>query len=172
MKNTIYTGVLVLAMMFSCSESESPQSEYTGRTISYELYAASDNGVPGIVEFKERIDKSVDVIITLGDLEGSAMFPSHLHLGDLSNPDAPQAVLLNDYDVEKGVSLTNISRLADETPFSFDSVENFDGSVKVHLGNYGDAYNTIVSAANIGKNESLGFNLQSVSVCSPDLNEK
>ena len=162
-------STLVIILMFGCSEKDTPESDYTGRSISYDLYSGNTAGVPGVVEFKERTDKSIDIIITLDDLDGKGMLPAHLHFGDLSEADNPQAALLNSYDVEKGSSITNIKQLADDTTFPFERVENFDGCVKVHLGHSGDDYNVIVAAGNIGTNESLGFNLSSVSVCSPDL---
>ena len=161
--------LLVVFITFSCSENDSPENDYTGRTISYELYAGNDAGIPGTVNFKERLDKSVDIIITLDELDGEGMLPAHLHFGDLSESDNPQAALLNSYDVEKGISITNFSQLADDTTFPFERIEGFNGSVKVHLGQTGDDYNVIVAAGNIGTNESLGFNLESIATCSPDL---
>jgi hypothetical protein len=165
----ILSFLLVITGLLSCSESETPENEYSGKSISYSLFSGNDQGVPGTVEFKEKVDGSLDIIITLEDLSGDAMLPVHLHFGDLSNPEAPQAALLDSYIVEKGVSKTNISFLADDSPFTFDRVAQFDGSIKVHLSHVGDDYNVIVAAGNIGSNESKGFNLETLSVCSPDL---
>ena len=169
----LFSSLIILSfILHSCGDSDTPQSDYTGRSVSYALFAGYDGGVPGTVEFKERVDKSVDIIIRLDDLEGDARLPAHLHFGDLSEADNAQAAMLNVYDVQKGESLTNLRELADDTLFPFDRVSDFDGSIKVHLGPTGDDYNIIVSAGNIGANESLGFNMQSMSICSPDLIEK
>ncbi len=161
-------SLFLLVLLAGCSDND--PSEYTGRTISYDLYAGSDSGVPGSVEFRERIDASIDVIITLDQLQGEAMLPAHLHFGDLSMENNPQAAMLNDYDVSSGKSVTNLRQLADDSEFSFEKIPEFDGCIKVHLAHSGDDYNVIVAAGNIGANESLGFNLQSIAICSPDLN--
>jgi hypothetical protein len=172
----ILTGFFILfglsAISLSCSENNTPESDYTGQSLTYDLNAGSEGGVPGTVEFRERVDKSIDIIIKLDKMSGDAMLPAHLHFGDLSIADNPQAAMLNNYDVAKGESITNIRQLADDTPFTFDRVTEFDGSIKVHLAHSGDDYNVIVAAGNIGSNESLGFNLQSIGICSPDLVNK
>jgi len=111
----------------------------------------------------------VDILVTLNTFSGSGSYPVHLHYGDLSDPDAPQATLLSNFDGDKGQSLTTISTLADESAFTFDRVSDFDGSIKIHLAATGPDYDVIISAGNIGSNEIKGFNLQSIANCSDDV---
>lgn len=172
MRNIFSVLLAFLMIAFSaCTDNDSPETPYSGRSATYDLYAGYETGVPGTVEFRERKDLTVDIIIRLDDLEGDASLPAHLHFGNLSVADSPQAALLNNYNVAEGESITNIRVLADESEFTFERVADFDGSVKIHLGHTGDDYDVIVSAGNIGNNTSLGFNLQSIGICSPDLVE-
>ncbi len=160
-------ALLTLAAFMGCSSDDASVNKYTGKEISYSLFSGSEIGTAGAVTFKERSDRTVDVIVTL-DNSYQGNYPVHLHYGDLSIPDAPQATLLADFDGEKNMSITNLSVLADETPFTFDSVDGFDGSVKIHLGRSGPDYDVLISAGNIGSNVSKGFNLEGIANCSED----
>lgn len=162
-----FIALLTFVVFIGCSSEETPVNEYTGNEISYSLFSGSEIGTAGAITFRERTDRSVDVIVTL-DNSFQGDYPVHLHYGDLSNPDAPQATLLADYNGDQNVSVTNISMLADETPFTFEKVNNFDGSVKIHLGRTGPDYDVIISAGNIGSNASKGFNLEGIANCSED----
>jgi hypothetical protein len=153
------------ALLLACSPDEET-NQYSGKIITYSLFSGSEAGSAGEVQFKERTDESIDVIVKLDQYTGNENFPVHLHFGDLSNPDAPQATLLSNFDGEKGESRTNIVRLADESLFTFDRIPGFNGSVKIHLADTGPDYDVIISAGNIGSNEIKGFNLQSIAVCS------
>jgi hypothetical protein len=155
--------------IFSCGSDSEENNIYTGETITYSLFSGSEVGSAGQVEFRERTDGAVDVIVTLDFFTGGGKYPVHLHYGDLSNPDAPQATLLSDFDGNTGKSVTTISVLADETPFTFQNVKNFDGSIKMHLANTGADYDVIISAGNIGSNESKGFNLESIANCGQEV---
>ena len=162
--------IFILPVFFlACTSSEETKDIYTGESVSYSLFSGSDVGSAGEVEFKERTDGSVDVIITLDQYNGRESFPVHLHYGDLSNPDAPQATLLSNFSGEKGQSITNVKTLADESLFTIERARNFDGSIKIHLGDTGPDYDVIISAGNIGSNESKGFNLQGIAVCGEDI---
>ncbi len=160
-----YLLILIFPAVFlACSTSEETDP-YTGNTMSYSLFSGSDVGSAGEVQFMERKDKSVDVIVKLDQYSGKENYPVHLHYGDLSDPNAPQATLLSNFDGENGQSITNIVRLADESLFTFDRVEDFNGSVKIHLADTGPDYDVIISAGNIGSNEIKGFNLQAIAIC-------
>ena len=160
-------ALFTLVAFMGCSADDTAVNEYTGNEISYSLFSGSEIGTAGEVTFKERTDRTVDIIVTL-DNRYQGNYPVHLHYCDLSIPDAPQATLLADYDGEKNISMTNLSLLADETPFTFDRVDGFNGSVKIRLGRTGPDYDVLISAGNIGSNVSKGFNLEGIANCSED----
>ena len=157
--------LIIPFLLFSCGSDSNENDLYTGESVTYSLFSGSDVGSAGEVEFRERKDGSVDIIITLDAFSGSGKYPVHLHYGDLSNPDAPQATLLDDFDGKTGKSITNIRQLADESAFDLNRAKSFDGSIKIHLDYTGPDYDVIISAGNIGSNESKGFNLQSIANC-------
>ena len=167
MKKLAY--ILLVAFIAACNSDAGEDNLYTGESVTYSLYSGSDVGTAGQVQFKERTDGAVDVIVTLDAYSGSEIYPVHLHYGDLSDPDAPQATLLDNFRGSTGKSQTTIRTLADESLFTFDRVKDFNGSVKIHLGDTGPEYDIIISAGNIGSNESKGFNLESIARCGEDI---
>ncbi len=159
--------LLLTVAVFGCSGEEPAIDEFTGNEISFSLISASEYGSAGSVSFMERTNGSVDVIVTLdNDFPGN--YPVHLHYGDLSVPDAPQATLLSDYNGDAGKSITTISTLADESPFTFDRAKSFDGSIKVHLAGSGPDYDVIISAGNVGSNSDIPVDLQGIANCGED----
>lgn len=145
----LFASLFVLA---SCTDTTSIEdnNEYTGREIQYDLVQASDYPISGSVIFKERSDKTVEIDVLLSGTEGDTYHPVHLHSDDLSKPDAEIAVLLNDLSGKSGESKTIIKSLSDETPFRFEDVADYYGSVKVHLSSYGEGANVILAGGNIG----------------------
>ncbi len=147
----IFSYLAIILIATSCNNSKTLENqEYTGREISYPLLQASEFPINGEVTFKERSDKSVEINVKLSGTEGEIYHPVHLHSADISTPDAPIAVLLNDLYGKTGTSSTIISRLADEKPFRFDDIPQYFGSVKVHLSSYGDGINVVLAGGNIG----------------------
>jgi hypothetical protein len=165
----IFSYLTALLVIASCSETNTLEDqEYTGRVISYELQQASEFPTSGDVTFKERSDKSVEIIVTLSGTEGEIHHPVHLHSDNISTPDAPIAVLLNDLYGKTGISTTIISKLADEKTFQFDDVEQYFGSVKIHLSSYGDGRDVVLAGGNIGlaigKEQSINGRIK-IAVC-------
>lgn len=127
---------------------------YTGKEVSYELVSASDFNMSGKVTLKERTDKSTDVVIELTGTTGStAQFPVHLHLGDISTPDANVAAWLNPVEDATGLSKTHVKHLADESPISFNELKNLDACIKIHLP-YPEGATVVLAAGNIGTAQS------------------
>ncbi|MBL6449248.1 hypothetical protein JMN32_23260 [Fulvivirga sp. 29W222] len=153
MKNTLYAFLLMTSVIIaSCSDDDQAENTlFTGREVTYNLLQGSDFPVYGTVTFKERKDLSLQAVVKLEGTEGDAVHPAHMHYGDISNPDAEMALPLNDLSAKTGESLTLITKLMDETPFGYDDMMTFGGSVKVHLAATGDGKSVVLAGGNIGE---------------------
>ncbi|MEO1099896.1 MAG: hypothetical protein AAFX57_19420 [Bacteroidota bacterium] len=161
----LFTFVLI-GLLEACSEnSETVIEEFTGNEFVYDLAQSSDFPTSGTVAFQERTDGDVQVVVSLEGTEGDIFHPVHLHFGDLSTPDADIAFLLNDLKGSEGESSTTVSLLSDETKFSFQTLGQFNGSVKVHLGAAGSDADVILAAGNIGANRNSIGGRQKVAIC-------
>ncbi|MEM6522271.1 MAG: hypothetical protein AAGF85_10595 [Bacteroidota bacterium] len=160
-----FFGILALVGVLSCSnDDENALDELTGSELVYNLSQSSDFPISGTVTFQERNDNAVQVKVELEGTEGDIFHPVHLHFGDLSVPDADIAFLLNDLKGNEGTSTTIVTILSDESPFTFSDVDNFNGSIKVHLGANGADRDVILAAGNIGVNTNT-TGRQKVAVC-------
>ncbi len=158
---------LLIASLLACNDgSSAADDEYTGRELVYDLFQTSEFPTSGNVTFRERTGGEIEVSVTLDGTEGDIYHPVHLHFGDLDVPDAEIAFLLNDLLGETGTSSTLVSQLSDETIFTFDMIDKFDGSVKVHLGSTGEARDVVLAGGNIGINKNISTTgRKKVSVC-------
>ena len=159
--------VLVTMLAVSCDEKSSAvDNDYTGREMVYDLFQTSDFPISGNVTFRERTSGEVEVNVSLEGTEGNIYHPVHLHFGDLDVPDAEIAFLLNDLYGEAGASSTLVSTLSDETAFTFDLIDKFDGSVKIHLGATGEARDVVLAGGNIGINKNtVSAGRKKVAIC-------
>jgi len=125
-------------------------SDFTGNETTYDLQSGSTHGVTGTIVFKERKDGQITSNIKLNGTSGTQQHPVHLHLGNLSTPDADIALLLTPVNAATGTSTTLISRLADESILTYAQLKNFEASVKIHLGDVGADRDVILAAGDIG----------------------
>lgn len=140
--------VLFLA---GCQTNDSAlESAFTGNQATYDLQSGSIHGVKGTIVFKERKDGAMTSIVQLQGTSGTGKHPVHLHVGDLSTPDADIALLLNPVEAATGRSETIITMLADETTLTYSQLAGFAASVKIHLGDVGTDRAVILAAGNIG----------------------
>ncbi|MTI28615.1 hypothetical protein [Fulvivirga kasyanovii] len=152
MKIIFYSMLILTVSLAACSDDDQGENNlFTGREVTYNLLQGSDFPVYGTVTFKERKDLSLQAEIKLEGTEGDAVHPAHLHYGDISDPDAEMALALTDLSAKTGESLTIITKLMDETPFDYNDLLEFDGSVKVHLAATGDGKNVVLAGGNVGK---------------------
>ena len=164
-------GVLVIFCslgLWSCDNKSSQDEEdlYTGREIVYDLLQTSEFPISGNVTFKERTDNAVEVDVMLNGTDGNVFHPVHLHYGDINVPDADIAFLLNDLKGSDGESVTVVKTLSDESTFTFDMLQEFDGSVKVHLGATGTDADIVIAGGNIGINQNdLSTGRKKVATC-------
>jgi hypothetical protein len=164
MKHAI--GLLMMVLVFNCQEIEQP-TDFTGYETTYELVAASAHDVKGVVTFKERLDGSTSVVIRLTGTGGEAKHPVHLHLGNLSTPQADVAALLNPVVASTGKSETILTSLADETPIAYADLAVLKACVKIHLSDTGPEREIVLAGGNIGESykESISEGKQEVAVC-------
>lgn len=159
-------GIAFGMLLLGCQENETEQSEYTGNETLYPLLQSSDYEVNGTVTFREKVDGSTEITVALSGTEGSAEHPVHLHLGNITTPDAAVAALLNPVAGKTGLSETVLSQLADETSISYKEVLALAACVKVHLAASGPDRDIILAAGNIGSaNLDVTTGRSGISVC-------
>jgi hypothetical protein len=163
-KVLMFTALLIA---ISCQENEQGISNLTGNEVTYFLQPGADYPVSGTVTFKERKDGSTLVVIALEGTEGNAAHPVHLHLGDISTPDAAIAALLNPVAGSSGRSETVLSRLADETPVNFTDLLTLYACIKIHLSDAGPERDIILAGGNIGSafNNPAGRRRAEFAIC-------
>ncbi len=162
MKHSI---LFIFILLASCQKSE-VVSEFTGSQAVYSLLAGSNYNVNGTVTFKERKDGTTTVDIQLAGTDGVSKLPVHLHMGNISTPDANIALLLSPVDSNTGKSETIISALANDSIVSYKALLALSACVKVHLAESGPGRSIILAAGNIGSNgTTLANGRTGVSIC-------
>ena len=169
MRNVIL-GLLIVLSFGSCSDND--PEVYTGQKLEYQLYKASDFDYSGTLTVRELSDGNLELIIQLiGQTSSSSTtFPTHLHYGSYTDPEAPMAYMLTPVDGLSLKSKTVLGTLMNGTKLSFEDMKTFDGHVKVHLASEGPDYKVILAAGDIGSNldEQRGFDAELMTICSPN----
>lgn len=140
--------------MLACQENESETNDLTGNEVVYALSPGSVYTTPGTVTFKERKDGTTLIVLNLQGTEGNAKHPVHLHLGNISAPDADITALLNPITGKTGKtgkSETLLTQLADETSITYEQLIKLNACIKVHLAEAGPDKDIILAGGNIGK---------------------
>jgi hypothetical protein len=165
MKRVLFFSALVI---LGCQEP-APVQLFTGNEITYELIQGSpDYAVNGTATLKERIDGFTQVQINLNGTSGEAMHPVHLHLGNISTPDAEIAAMLNHVVASSGLSVTLLRELADDTPIHYEELIQLSACIKIHLSESGPGRDVILAAGNIGAaytNAISGGRVAGIAVC-------
>jgi hypothetical protein len=148
-----YSLIAIVALVLGCSDNEPQIKEqtYTGNESTYPLESSSEFNITGVATFKERMDQTTDIFITLDKTFDAGEFPVHLHFGDVATDQADIASLLIPVDATKGSSQTTVSLLADESKITFDELKKLDACVKIHLSATGEGRDIVLVAGNIGK---------------------
>jgi hypothetical protein len=156
----------VVSILFGCQENVSV-SDFTGNESTYSLVQGSNYPVNGSVTFLEKRDGSAIVRVTLTGTESSLEHPVHLHLGDITTPDAEVAALLNPVNGSTGTSETELKILADESIITYAQLIQLNACVKIHLSASGDGKTVILAAGNIGSafSESQSNGRTGISIC-------
>lgn len=146
-RSKIFLSVLLFGLL-SCDENEEPLV-YTNNQQVFELIQSSQFPISGTATFLERRDGFVEIRIELNGTEGNIEHPAHLHYGDVSNPDAEVAAVLEPVLGSTGQSITLVNKLSNENILTYQKLTDFDGHIKVHQDS-GPNKNTILAAGNIG----------------------
>lgn len=148
-------GGLVLSLFFlGCQDNDSVTSDFTGNETVYALQAGSVYPISGTATFKEKKDGSAVILINLTGTDGNTQHPVHLHLGNVSAPDADVAALLNSVSGTTGKSETALTMLADESEVTYADLIALGACVKIHLAESGPERDIILAAGNIGSSAS------------------
>lgn len=161
-------GMLSVAMLvFACQENEPMASDFTGNETIYPLLSGSTYPINGTVAFRERKDGTALVRVELSGTEGTLQHPVHLHLGNISAPDADVAALLNPVPGKTGISETHLVMLADESEISYKQLLQMNACIKVHLAASGPEKDIVLAGGNIGAAVSDDFSSgrAKISVC-------
>ena len=139
------------AVLWSC---ETPEPQADENTKTYNLFRAGYEPVSGDVTFTRLGEHQVGIRITLQNTDARFDFPAHLHFGTITEV-GELAIRLQDVDGATGQSYTELNQieLSSGELFSFDMLETFNGSVKVHLAE-GVLGQYVLSYGNIGANEN------------------
>jgi hypothetical protein len=162
---TLFSMLSVSILLFSCQENESLKSDLTGNESTYPLESSSIYGVTGNVIFKEKTDGSTLIFIDLKGTKDDIKHPVHLHLGNVSTPDADVAALLNPVIGTTGKSETHLTMLSNETPVSYKELVQLNACVKVHLSASGPDRDIVLASGNIGLAAPASNGRSTVSVC-------
>jgi hypothetical protein len=158
---------LTLLVFFLACQENDVANEFTGNETTFELAQASTYSVNGFITFREKTDGSAIVNVELTGTEGPVEHPVHLHLGNVSTPDAEVAALLNPVIGNTGISETHLDKLADESSISYQQLLELNACIKIHLSASGTNKNIILAAGNIGNakaNESSSGR-QGIAIC-------
>lgn len=157
--------VLLLAGLISCSSDDETPDLYTSNEVIYMLEAGSQFPISGTATVKERTSGDLEFIIQLNNTDGDIEHPVHLHYGDISTPDAEIAAMLNPVFGETGQSITVLNQLGDETAFTFEDLQSFNGHIKVHQDS-GPNKDVILAYGNVGIATTQSVNGRiSIAVC-------
>lgn len=141
---------ILLAMLAAGCQQPDAISEFTGNENTYDLQQGSAFAVSGTITFKERKDGKITAVVKLTGTDGGVKHPVHLHLGDISNPGADVALLMNPVVGKTGLSETTFDALSDETRIVYSQLNQLEACVKIHLGETGADRDVILAAGNIG----------------------
>lgn len=143
-----------MLVFFGCKDDEGDvPAEFTGRSIRYDLLSGSDFNYHGEALFEEKGDGSTRITLKLEGVEssGAVYFPVHLHHGPYEQ-EAEMAAMLQPVDARTGESVTHIQFLMDDSAITYEELLDFDGHIKVHLGESGEDKEVILAFGNIGRN--------------------
>jgi hypothetical protein len=141
--------LIALFLLTACQENENT-SNYTGNEVTYDLQSSSQYNISGVVTFKEKRDGTTEVTVKLNGTSGDSKLPVHLHLGDISTPDADVAALLSPVNAQTGESITELKQLANESQLKYNDLVNLNACIKVHLSDVGPERDIILAGGNIG----------------------
>jgi hypothetical protein len=151
MKKILFYFTVVSFVLSACNPTNTVTEE---EKRTYNLFRAGFEPVYGTVVFNDIEPGKVGVTIQLENTDERYDFPAHLHFGAITEV-GELAFRLSDVDGATGTSYTELNQvsLSSGEVFTFDMLDNFNGSVKIHLAD-GLFSNVVLSYGNIGANEN------------------
>ncbi len=151
MKITKISALLFLVTAFtflSCSKDDSETDKFQPRNKVYALNAVASSNVTGSATFTENEDGSTSILLSLNN-SSTDIHPAHIHLNNVITK-GPVAVTLTSIECNCEESITEVSKLDNGTPISYDELIKFNGYINVHQS--ATAMQTIIVQGNIGSN--------------------
>jgi hypothetical protein len=145
-------GFLACALLAACNTMDDTpiNKDLTGKRMTYTLEPGSTYDIHGTVVIEEKIDGTPLITVSLEGTEGNIEHPVHVHLGDISTPDAAVYANLTPIVGKVGSSATNLHYVANETAISFKDLLRLNACIKVHLSAAGPAKDVVLAGGNIG----------------------
>jgi len=165
MKNiALISFFLLITLIYGCGQD----SENT-ESVVYELPALSANEISGNLTVSKNDDGSATFYIKLDGTIRGFDYPTHLHYGDLSVPNASVAMLLTPTSGDTGISETVVSLLSDDSAVTYEEIITGNFSLKIHLGDNNEDKQIILAASNLGSAFDE-HGTKSVAICSSNTN--
>jgi hypothetical protein len=160
MKKLSILFAVIAVVSFSC---DTGNQEVEQDTRTYNLFRAGFEPVYGTVVFTDLEPGKVGVTIELENTDERFDFPAHLHFGAITEV-GDLAIRLDDVNGATGRSYTELNqiKMSSGEVFTFNMLDNFNGSVKIHLSD-GLLSHIVLSYGNIGANEN--YLSDGVTVC-------
>ena len=153
-----------MVILSGCEKEETSETDFTGKSIVYQLVSGSEYDISGTATFKEKNDGSTLIVIKLNGTSGDSFHPVHLHYGTVEQ-EGEMAAMLYPLNGSTGESKTDLKMLADNSPITYAELLTFDGSIRVHLDD-GANKDIILAYNNIGKNQAVSaLTLQQIAIC-------
>lgn len=150
-KNAILTLSLVVGIaLTSCSNDDDNQGLILTDSETYDLYDVNNSEVMGTITLFNNDSTAVVITIQLAEATGQT-HPATLYF-ETANENGAVAVALNDVN-GNGFSATNFSELDNGTNITYNSMLDFDGSIKIETSS---TDNSLVAIGDIGQNAFTG----------------
>ncbi len=149
--STVSKFLVVALLLSACDKADDGSDAFTEKQATYPMASASDYDIQGVATFRQKNNGDLQLTVQLENTVAGGQHPGHMHYGTVDVPGSKIALMISPVDGETGTSVTTFNELADGTPFGFDDLMGFDGSLKVHLDG-GANKDVVLAGANIGQN--------------------
>lgn len=123
----------------------------TTTEISYPLSTVESFGITGTALFQKRTNGNTLVTLTMDGLLSNTYYPATINVGSIGTVGGGGIKkILNDVNGDTGMSFTNIRKLNNEVPITYDNWLVYVGYINVYHTQIGNA--NIISQGNIGAN--------------------
>ncbi|MDO9634314.1 MAG: hypothetical protein Q7J05_04615 [Paludibacter sp.] len=123
----------------------------TTTSISYPMSTAGSYGITGTALFQKRTNGHTLVTLNMNGLLSNAFYPATINVGSIGTIGGGGVKkVLNDVDGNTGKSFTNIRKLNNEVPITYDNWLVYVGYINVYHTEIDNA--NIISQGNIGAN--------------------